>query len=459
MKLSIIRVFAIFVSAVALLLGCNNIFNPSGEGDVDDSSTDGKISYVNTLIYAEKYDEALSEINKILANDSTVSEAYYLKCKALVRKDTINLQIFADIGMIFLDDPVDESATETPNSIESVTNNPIISAAKKLDSIVTAKGVFLEVMDSLDHIISVWTPKDSLTRLYNQMNALENPLTYQVPVPEGTNAPDSALYVFIQGYNNADSLATFPRSDLKENSGQLKITRLVSDQITKYSKVLDLIPDIGDIENLVEGVTAGELDISIIGDMDSAATDTAYRNELNEKIANAQNSMDQLDISSFLGDFTGESETGTDDTLTQDQQNADVSAFADVLIFYRIQDQKDNDGDGCIDEEIRDDIDNDGDGFVDEDVRLTDTDLFDNDQNGSMDLLDGNEGIASGDTSLTWLGYVYDSNTETLDTLFWGDRATDKAFKIEVALDSLKEIPLETLQLHMGGCWNNYTTR
>ncbi|MGL1936437.1 MAG: hypothetical protein OCD01_15510 [Fibrobacterales bacterium] len=459
MKLSIVRVFAIFVSAAALLLGCNNIFNPSGEGDVDDSSTDGKISYVNSLIYSEKYDDAISEINKILAGDSTVSEAYYLKCKALVRKNNITLQIFADIGLIFLDTANTEDANEVPGGIDDVTSNPIIDMATKLNEIVGDSSDFLTVMDSLDHIISVWMPRDSLTRLFVAMKALDNPIAYEVPLIEATQEPDSSLYNFIQLYNNADSLVTFPRSDLKENAAQLKITRLVSDQITKYSKVLDLIPDFDDLANLVEGVTAGELDISIIGDMDSAATDTAYRNELNEKIANAQASMDQIDISSFLGDFTGDSETDDNDSLAKEAQNADVDAFADILIFYRIQDQIDNDGDGCIDEEIRDDKDNDGDGYVDEDVRLIDFDLFDNDQNGSMDLLDGNEGIASADTSLTWLGYVYDVDSNAVKTDFWGDSALVKEFKIRAATDSLKEIPLETLQLYMGGCWNNYTTR
>jgi hypothetical protein len=38
--------------------------------------------------------------------------------------------------------------------------------------------------------------------------------------------------------------------------------------------------------------------------------------------------------------------------------------------FYAVSDGKDNDGDGCVDEEVADGYDNDGDGLVDEDVRV-----------------------------------------------------------------------------------------
>jgi hypothetical protein len=58
------------------------------------------------------------------------------------------------------------------------------------------------------------------------------------------------------------------------------------------------------------------------------------------------------------------------------------------VTFYQMADKIDNDGDGCIDEELRDGIDNDGDGIIDEDTKFDPfnaRDSFDNDQNGQID--------------------------------------------------------------------------
>ena len=42
----------------------------------------------------------------------------------------------------------------------------------------------------------------------------------------------------------------------------------------------------------------------------------------------------------------------------------------EAVSFYLIGDRMDNDGDGCVDEEILDGEDNDNDGLVDEDLRI-----------------------------------------------------------------------------------------
>ena len=73
--------------------------------------------------------------------------------------------------------------------------------------------------------------------------------------------------------------------------------------------------------------------------------------------------------------------TGTDTLLKSlketnggDKNFAQVDSFlstrANEIQFYQVGDSKDNDGDGCVDEEIVDGYDNDGDGFSDEDLRI-----------------------------------------------------------------------------------------
>ncbi len=467
MKNLSLRIVGVFATAVIVLIGCNNIFNPSGKGDVSDSTTDGKVSYINSLIQNFEYDEALVEIDKLLKSDSTSSEGYYLKAKVIVRDNNINIGIFAEIGQVLL--PVDSTEDTTATSDDPLaqaegfvqSGNAIIDLANKLseftkDEPAGGKLSLMSVMDSLDLIINLqWMPRDSLTRLWYQYKDTTFTTATDLIGDSGDNVLDSALYKFHINYASVPiEYAKFPLSDLKENANQLKISRLVADKLLGVNVILDAIPDISDIENLIEGVSAGELDVSIIGNMDSAGTDSAYRDELNAKLENMGDAIGSMDVGSFLGDFAGAEDTtgGASDS----SQTADYTEFSDVLIFYRFQDQKDNDGDGCIDEEIRDNIDNDGDGFIDEDLRLVDTDLFDNDMNGthetSLPIPDTQEALAS---DSTYLLFLYDNTQEdSIKVDFWGPHAKSKEWKLKAATDST--LTLRELKDSIGGCWNNY---
>jgi hypothetical protein len=90
-------------------------------------------------------------------------------------------------------------------------------------------------------------------------------------------------------------------------------------------------------------------------------------------------------------------ETIGDSSVTQVKQF--IEQAGSQVILYKIMDRKDNDGDGCVDEELLDGIDNDGDGYVDEDSRgapdaegnsryNTATDGTDNDGDGEIDEAD-----------------------------------------------------------------------
>jgi hypothetical protein len=132
------------------------------------------------------------------------------------------------------------------------------------------------------------------------------------------------------------------------------------------------------------------------------------------------------------------------------------------VTFYQFGDAKDNDGDGCVDEELLDGKDNDGDSFTDEDARISPLDALDNDRNGRQDASDADEVPALLDpaAALPWTkasGYVK------------GPKYADKAAKTAAQKDSLsakliggrtlsagEQAALGTLKTDIGGCWTNY---
>ena len=69
------------------------------------------------------------------------------------------------------------------------------------------------------------------------------------------------------------------------------------------------------------------------------------------------------DLSIFVGESSAESLTGEIENTANELQSQ--------IAFFMVNDKIDNDGDGCVDEEIFDKKDNDGDGLVDEDLRVT----------------------------------------------------------------------------------------
>lgn len=112
-----------------------------------------------------------------------------------------------------------------------------------------------------------------------------------------------------------------------------------------------------------------------------------------------------------------------------------------------INDNIDNDGDGCVDEEIYDGLDNDGDGLIDEDLRNTNYNGFDHNMNGIPD--DDEETV-----------YFYSDPTVGNGYFLF---AADPSFSIDYSnakrlmLDPLNpSYDLKWRKRNIGGCWVNY---
>ena len=159
--------------------------------------------------------------------------------------------------------------------------------------------------------------------------------------------------------------------------------------------------------------------------------------------------------------FEIDDSTGKAQILGDDLQS-DAETVEKSVSFYKLGDGIDNDGDGCVDEEILDGYDNDGDGYVDEDLRLvplevTDTetivgvgvDSLDHDMNGLKE--DKGERILLSNNR-----FYFAKDFEQLDL----DDTSMVNLRHAISLDTDSthiQYSLKTRQLRIGRCWNNYT--
>ncbi|MDR2580854.1 MAG: hypothetical protein LBC85_07680 [Fibromonadaceae bacterium] len=93
---------------------------------------------------------------------------------------------------------------------------------------------------------------------------------------------------------------------------------------------------------------------------------------INTLLEELENSLDNL--IGFIGSFTGDDiPGGHEEEVDKDELQQQIEEFKDYALFYKLNDGIDNDGDGCIDEELVVNgkvYDVDGDGLYGEDARL-----------------------------------------------------------------------------------------
>lgn len=205
---------------------------------------------------------------------------------------------------------------------------------------------------------------------------------------------------------------------------------------------------------------------------ESALEDSALLQSFNQSLDQLQSdlafAMDDVlpMVSETLensGLFDSDDSIGISQILDEQTRSSAESAKWTVS-FYKIGDGIDNDGDGCIDEEILDGKDNDGDGLIDEDLRLVPLgydadsaivyvgigkDSIDHDQNGVKE--DSLEHIFKPDGT-----FLFAENFERIHS---GD-SSYQAKQLQILKDSDEtnvRVSLSERQRLIGRCWNNYT--
>ena len=406
-----------FFKVAFLLASCSfvacNLFNPTSSGDVPNNK-EALVSEAFSAYRDAKYEDALENFDKALKKDSTLSEAYLGAVKAIMGKHNIN--VFTMIGEVRL-------------------------AQKDQIPFMNLSGQELEnyqtmIAQSLPYIREL-IKRDTLTPPKNNK--------YLYSDKKITFSQIAAGYSI---FEMAESLLKFRKTAVQFNLN-----------ISQNSETGKLSIDLEELYNS---------SLENPENLDLVNTSIA---ELQNDIQNfTQNILPSIEEFTDLSIFTGESSS---ESVTKEIE-ATTSEIQAQISFFLINDNMDNDGDGCIDEEIFDKKDNDGDGLVDEDLRLTLLDRLSLDSDSEEYYVittitpDGKDHdmdkTVDGEPELTFAVKAED-RIESKNFLL--QFANEKSFsnsdslelKHNVASDTLKasiQYDLKWRKKNIGGCWVNY---
>lgn len=309
--------FILSAALVAALgvAGCN-LFNPTEDvniksGDADALTYEGYIKFRNN-----EYTQAAYYFEKAIAADSSHSEAWYGLAKAKLNMQSLNtfeLLKYVDIN--------GTSSKKLP--LTDMDDATALKYEVGIDTVVTflREFIYRDTTGQLDGVITYKTISES----YMLLNMVNTMLTMRKTTSS------------IEGCSN--------------------INPLTGDFDCDFGVVLNTIKG-GDVTQTVEALhevfntceSNPDIMASVAGDA-VPVFGTMLSNEGQNETAKA--------MCGALADLTADS----GDSTQTDQALSAVIAISGYSEF------KDDDGDGCFDEEIFDGVDNDGDGEIDEDLR------------------------------------------------------------------------------------------
>lgn len=446
--------------ASSLALAACNVFNPSGEGEAG-AGKDAQLVQGENLFREQDYQAASATFQAAIEADSANSMAYYGYAKSVMRYWQVNAS----------------TLLQEVSKAQDKSGIPFVGAS---DWDVTR---YLQATSRVRLALGAMTDRDSLTRWWQYSQHPDS--------KEAKADPLAAKRIaFMQDYwAKADQGApgyhrksAFPLSDLKMASNKIIADFGFVEMIYAVTHLRDLNGDntIDSHDNVMKlltfnasnGFKVDNLD-AIVDSLDTPEKKEQF-NSLIQNVASGLSSASTVlgllspSLTGNLGGAGGDS-SDTSKSLSGDvTQKADsvINSLGDAVTFYQFGDSRDNDGDGCVDEEIPDGKDNDGDGLVDEDARWTAVDTVDNDHNGKgkNPFLDKDAGEdLDADFKLKF----------TTDAGFAvGPLYADKAARVAVQKDSLQvrydaagseaamseyyRNKLEAAKQSIGGCWNNY---
>lgn len=341
----------------AFLVGCNIFRDATG---IEAETADEHILEGQILLQKAKYPEALGEFTAAIAQDSSKSEAYYGAAKCALLHQHINM--FQLMQSFQNNDGKSIPFLSEPDSIKDkifVANrgiNKYLGLLVDRDRIGKSDRKIPTRQFSADYALASAIEAVLSLADFNgdgRINAKDNILNGIIDFSDPTKLnPDSIMANIADLKNDTAKIAAL--NSLLEKSQEL---------LAKSDKAIDLF---------LNGAL-GKADTT-----SCAPADTNCR-KLKEQLAGP-----------------GKEQVG-DSAITQVKKF--IQDAGSTVVIYKVFDKTDNDGDGCIDEELLDGIDNDGDGKTDEDSRgapdtvgnvnfYADKDNADNDLDGKADLAD-----------------------------------------------------------------------
>ena len=505
------KLYTAMFALLALLSCSDNLFGSGGGSEASSCGYDIKCLRLEAeeAFRASNYEAAYKIYGKILELDSTASIGYYGMAKAGLWMEGINpFDVFRfmkrDEGYIPY---VGETVKDQNRYLQGM-----IRAYKPLSN--------------LDR-------RDSLTALYELH--LNNDPNHRERLYEFRKVFCGGLTSTKDCYDTTASKKAFPLSDREYKSASYYGGLLISSMSKAMLEIFDTNKDGCIAKRGVKGVdhpkdnewdkwrcpVAGKFDLSInlkINedgsfeiDLEHALSEleTLYAEFYEEQLTNPNAEIpddikdfnDKLDefnsnmdgVLSVLNSAGGVNANPNDPNAEPGQWEEDMSKYKDFATFYKIGSRIDEDGDGCIDEELLDGFDNDGDGLNNDNGKLTSSDknnpnwgrdginntmlgnpLTDIDNNTAKDMpkliqaesiwIRNVPNIALEDCSYeTCTEILADSTgvvvvmefTQTQD--YWTSKDTE--LKLAVARDTVcgqLKYSLAERKTLIGGCWPNY---
>jgi len=450
--------FPVFLALAFLLVVSCNIFNPSGTTTVNTKDADALISYAEKQFQKAAYTDAADYFRKAILADSTKSEAYFGLAKSGLRAAGANpLKLLSLVSS--------STSTSGTNSV------PFMNEGMEMQNI------YYKGMQAVDTSLKPLVNRDTLTELWEYATLVDKHSLLLDSLSD--TAKKHSIEAFQTTYKHGTiytwgaSQKPFPLSDRKVKYSRFKVDYSLAEFVVLVLGFLDFNKDGSidskDIPIKITRDSNGNINVNVSEIMNQAATDTNVANTLNssiDKLASGSGDITAL-ISSMAGTL-GLADTGSNAISSQTKAAIDSQLvnFGGQAKFYKLGDHKDNDGDGCLDEELFDSTDNDNDGLIDEDLRLVlptsqpGKDGTDHDGDGTVD--GANEywpdavQPAKDGNGKRLLPFVADfpsgPNGET------NFNSSDLTLKAAVAADTLgTAYPLTKRKQLIGGCWHNYT--
>jgi tetratricopeptide (TPR) repeat protein len=460
---------AVFLGAL-LLNGCN-LFNPQGDGSLsEDPQASGEILYRQGRFAA-----AMAAFDQAIRADSTNSMAYYWYAKATARHYKLdNLGVLNDLE-------------------ETQTTGRFAFVEGRSDSLMNLR---LAAAVKVRRVLGTLINRDTLTRWYGYVRDSSS------SAARGDTLRDARI-AWMQQYLGLADAGTpgyrardrFPLTDFRMPYERLIVDFTALDMmyvLTSKLRDLDKNDTIDARDDLLKDLSFGKdggFAIDSLGKIaDDLETDPEAVENLNNLIQGMQSGLEGISALAQLMAQASANDTGGG-AGGQASKNIDsvISSLGENVVFFQFGDEVDNDGDGCVDEEVLDDRDNDDDGFVDEDARITVNTLFeraDNDRNGLVNdsgLVNGTVrapledriGIAQATPAQPHsyiLAFVHNFYTQFPDSAGkfvkirkGSDRMSlrTRIQKDSLGLASRKLLPtyaqkLDSAKTLIGGCWRNF---
>ena len=416
-----LRILTTSLSLVLLsTMGCKNLFNPNGNVNSNELDAPGLIQYGDQLLREKRNTEAFSVFEKAINLDSSLSYGYYGKAKASLRQNNVNPTVLVDLVLKMQEEDADP---------------------------VSAVGEFVADLDSsvilgIEQMNEILTPlirRDTINdafKIYQKYNSSSSS-NFATEVEEAQF--DYFKSTYVDEGNSNYALTDFPIMDGVITNERIFPEYQIGTAIKTFHSISELLGDSEEIGTLLSDLASGEANLTDLAVFEETLNDTAKQANFNNLIDEINSGVSILDLAPDMLEGQEEGDSTQSDSDIQEQ----IDQVGGAIIFYKIADGQDNDGDGCVDEEIYDGVDNDLDGVIDEDLRGNPVDFVDNDLDGSID--NSIELVNPVDTILLFV----QSPSYTM-----GADYANEEIKLAIAQDTDQSVySISDRRTRIGGCW------